>query len=755
MLSLADTEFLKDRLYSELNNKPYIIPKIPLVDKILSIGISESYSLTDSRKVRLSNLIAILGLLFSPFYIYLTIFTGRSEVIITDILSIVVLFIPLIANRFRKYMFARYWIVLMYPILILKTCVLVGTETDVDLIFIVLASLPLILFDRPSRYAPLALYVILLWAIVNFVLPEFEPVVLVFETNIVYINEILVFTATLILFWQFKYQVSQFSKKLLSSNQRLQSQIEKTTINEKRFRTMAENIPNGSICIMDENLQVIDAAGQEVNRYSNLVKQQVGKNIKEILGLEEFQKRKPYYDKALNGEMATFESSYLGDHYINSVSPILHEGDIKSIIISSLKITDIKRTQEELDRQKQLTQNIFDNAPMLISVISEDGRYITVNRQYEDQFDLSTDDIVGMHYSELLKSSISEYDIIGENMKKTIRDGRFSYTYELDSPKTGQKISLLTIYTKLQFEDKPAVMIMAMNVTAQRQAEIKLKDSLKQLNDKNEMISDSINYALRIQQGVLDSSRKYLNEGKTSFIYFKPKDILSGDFFWAATMPSGKRLIIAADATGHGVPGAMLTLIGTDYLNEIIYSYQIEKPDIILQELDRKITQTLAKGNNDNLQDGMDMAVVLIDEDKGCFEFSAAKSPVFFVKHTTGQVIRHKGNKYSIGGSRYMNKKAFTSETVLYDDGDMLYLGSDGYTDQFGGENQKKLGKKRLMSLVSTIWSKPLREQNMAVENYFQSWKGDEDQIDDVLFMGIRLTSKAEKTDSTSRQTLA
>jgi PAS domain S-box-containing protein len=470
----------------------------------------------------------------------------------------------------------------------------------------------------------------------------------------------------------------------------------------------------------------------------------LGRNIKDILGDSDFEQRRQYYEKALGGEKAVFESKFKGEYYLNSISPLYTNGEIETLIMSSQKVTDVKHYQKELDAQKKLIQNIFDNAPLLISVISQEGRYVTVNQEYERLYGIETEAIIGKHYSELLQSTIQQFDEIGANLEKTLKDGKFSYTYDLSSPVTGETISLFAIYTKLYLDAEPAVMIMGMNITAQTEAEKRLKHSYKRLNTQNQMIQDSINYALRIQQGVLDSSIAFLDAYENNFVFSQPKDVLSGDFYWAAELDKDRKLIIAADATGHGVPGAMLTLIGTDYLNEIIYSYHIQKPDILLQEMNRKITDMLTKDGSSNIQDGMDMSVVLIDCSNNLLEFASAKSSIYLVDAANGELTKYKGSRHSIGGKRNKYKKNFTSERIPYKNGDMLYMGSDGFSDQFGGQEIKKIGKRRMQALMKTVAHQDIEEQKSAFQNYFESWKGDQQQIDDVLVLGIRLITPAE-----------
>lgn len=706
------------------------IDNVPVLQRILAIGTKSIDDLDLLRKVRLSNLIAFVGLLFGPVYSFMAFSVDSDKAFVTGIISSGIMSIPLIANANGYFKFSRYWISIVFPLLILMSCSLLGSEMDIDLMLLAFAAFPLVLFDKRSRYIPLILYSTAIWLICILVLPMFETSIPLHVEYLSFINKCLLFLSIIILFFQFKEQV-------LIANSKLKDQIRLAERSEERFRKMVENIPNGAITILSPDYIVLDGAGSDVNENRPLVERQLGMNIKDILGEEQFALRQPHYEVALSGQSSIFESEYMGETYINSVSPIIVDGEVESLIIASQKTTDIKRAQKELDKQKQLTQNIYDNAPMLISVLSQDGTYVTVNRRYEDHFGVPTSEIIGQHYSTLLQNNVTEFDIIGENIKKTLRDGRLSYTYELKSPITGEVMHLFTIYTRIRLENEDMVMLMAMNISAQKKAEQKLQDSYRQLNERNNIIYDSINYAKRIQQSVLDTSQGFINRTGDMFVYFNPKDVLSGDFFWAADI-NGKRLIIAADATGHGVPGAMLTLIGTDFLNEIIYSYQIHKPDIILQELDRKFTQMLTLGTDERIQDGIDLSIILLDTEKQQIEIAAAKSPVFHVK-SNGEIDKYSGDRYSIGGHKHMNRKAFTSSLITYEDGDMLYMGSDGYGDQFGGLYGKKYGKKRLRQLFSEIHSADITAQRKHVEDTFLDWKKGRDQLDDVLMIGIRL----------------
>ncbi|WP_375558914.1 response regulator [Bernardetia sp. OM2101] len=251
---------------------------------------------------------------------------------------------------------------------------------------------------------------------------------------------------------------------------------------------------------------------------------------------------------------------------------------------------------------------------------------------------------------------------------------------------------------------------------------------------KNQSITESINYAKRIQDAALPRVEEIKESIPKSFIYFKPRDIVSGDFYWF--VKEGNKIIVtAADCTGHGVPGAFMSLIGNDLLNEIVSARGVIESDKILNELHDSVRKALRQEENRS-RDGMDLALCVIDTENKKLQFSGAKNPLVYFKN--GEMTVIKGDKYPIGGVQFQLDRHYTRHEVDLSEPIMLYIFSDGYQDQFGGEKSEKFMSKNFKLLLKEIHEKPVEEQKQILDEKFKAWKGERSQIDDILVMGMR-----------------
>jgi ligand-binding sensor domain-containing protein/serine phosphatase RsbU (regulator of sigma subunit) len=249
---------------------------------------------------------------------------------------------------------------------------------------------------------------------------------------------------------------------------------------------------------------------------------------------------------------------------------------------------------------------------------------------------------------------------------------------------------------------------------------------------KNKDITDSILYASRIQNALLPPELPIDN----TFVMFQPRDIVSGDFFWFMSKEN-KYWIAAVDCTGHGVPGAFMSIIGYNSLNNIIKELGITKPSEILDKLDAEIAHTLHQYHKDNqIHDGMDIALVCYDVKNKMLEYSGAFNPLWIVRK--GELTEVRANRFAIGLAPGF-VKGFTNHEVAIEPEDTVYLFSDGYPDQFGGKNDKKLKIGYFKELILSIQTYPMDEQKRMLEDYFEQWKGKNPQVDDVLVIGWKL----------------
>ncbi len=260
----------------------------------------------------------------------------------------------------------------------------------------------------------------------------------------------------------------------------------------------------------------------------------------------------------------------------------------------------------------------------------------------------------------------------------------------------------------------------------------------EEIEIKNKDITDSINYAQRIQASILPPISKLHETFSGSFVFYQPRDIVSGDFYWYDKMDDDKFVIVCADSTGHGVPGAFMSMIGTTLLKDISVRNEVKSPANLLATLDMEIMSAL----NQNLEaersnDGMDIIVSEVDLKTKLLRISSAMRPMIIYRK--GEQVYVKGSRSSVGGQYEKEQKVFEINEFQLSKGDKIYMFSDGYPDQFGGPLGKKFKMVRLKNMLRDIHDKPMEEQYNYIKNNFEIWKEDTEQVDDVLFMGIEI----------------
>ncbi|MEM7549616.1 MAG: tetratricopeptide repeat protein [Bacteroidota bacterium] len=270
----------------------------------------------------------------------------------------------------------------------------------------------------------------------------------------------------------------------------------------------------------------------------------------------------------------------------------------------------------------------------------------------------------------------------------------------------------------------------------QRLINVELADANEQIESQKEKIVSSIKYAKRIQDSMLSPISNLNNYLTDAFVLFRPRDIVSGDFYWFNKVDD-KFVIAAIDCTGHGVPGAFMTLMGNGLLNNIILKDKITQPDQVLYELDKRLLKNLKKDGESQTNDGMDMTVITIPEDRKKIEFAGAKNPLIIIRD--GEMIQIKGSKFPIGSQQFKVPKKFELHSIEVQKGDLFYTYSDGYPDQFGGENNMKYLSKRFKNFLLQISSKAIETQKSELKVELDAWIGDGQQTDDIIVIGFKL----------------
>ncbi|HAN18443.1 MAG: hypothetical protein A2X13_06510 [Bacteroidetes bacterium GWC2_33_15] len=258
----------------------------------------------------------------------------------------------------------------------------------------------------------------------------------------------------------------------------------------------------------------------------------------------------------------------------------------------------------------------------------------------------------------------------------------------------------------------------------------------EELTVKNKNITDSIIYAKRIQEALMPSMNLFKRLLSNSFVLYKPKDIVSGDFYWVNER-NNKTFIAIVDCTGHGVPGAFMSIIGFELLRNITDDQGVESADQILKDLNKGVATTFGKDtNNVRLKDGMDIALCVIDKKNAVLEYAGAFRPMYFIRDNKIEEI--KGDRFSVGLLNESVDGQINKTVIKLNKEDIFYLFSDGYADQFGGPEGKKFKYRRFRHMLLTIHKLPLDQQKIYLEKSLDEWRGDFEQVDDVLIVGFK-----------------
>jgi PAS domain S-box-containing protein len=306
----------------------------------------------------------------------------------------------------------------------------------------------------------------------------------------------------------------------------------------------------------------------------------------------------------------------------------------------------------------------------------------------------------------------------------------------------GYKIWTQTALTPILNDNGEIVKLVAIDsdITKIKEAEEEIMIKNSELEEKNLLITDSINYAKTIQEAILPNEKKIKISFPDSFIYYRPRDIVSGDFYWFGEL-NDLQYFAVVDCTGHGVPGGFMSMIGNTLLNEIILEKKITLPSDILNELNTKVIAVLNKGSDiiTHQEDGMDITVCRIDKRKHEIQIALANHTAFLIAN--GETVIVDGDIYSIGETLTQRENhQYVNQIFTYIEGTSLFMFSDGFKDQFGGPENRKFSQDRLQKLMEAGSHQSMKELGADMEAVFENWKKDEPQLDDVLVVGFKLT---------------
>jgi len=435
------------------------------------------------------------------------------------------------------------------------------------------------------------------------------------------------------------------------------------------------------------------------------------------------------------------------DYFSRSLKIEKEIGNKKGIASSLKNIGSIYNAQDKLNKAlvyslKSLTisqeigspDDISQGSDLLSKIYEKQGKGVKALDMYKLHI-IMRDSI---NNKETQKASAQQHAKYAYEKQKTIDDAKHDKLIAIEKEKKEKQqiltiaislglvlvvIFLLFVFNRLRITRKQKVII-------QEQKEV-VEIAHHELEEKNKEIIDSIIYAKRIQSAILPPAKLIKEYLKESFILYKPKDVVSGDFYWLEQKNS-KVFFAAADCTGHGVPGAMVSVVCNNALNRSVREYGLTIPGEILDKTRDIVVQEFKKSEED-VKDGMDIALCSIEGMK--LQYAGAYNPLWVIR--SGELIEMKANKQPIG--QFDNLKLFKTYSFDLEQGDAIYIFSDGYVDQFGGEKGKKFKSKVFRELLLSIQNKTMEEQNTSIDDAFEIWKGDLDQLDDVCVIGVRV----------------
>ncbi|EMR03606.1 PAS domain S-box protein [Cesiribacter andamanensis] len=524
-------------------------------------------------------------------------------------------------------------------------------------------------------------------------------------------------------------------EELKRTNHRLEEQIDEVNKTQKRMQLLLENASEViTIYEKDGTVRYISPSVERILGYSQ--DEMMGKRDIVYVHAENQESVEGMFRQLLDNphEHVTVQFQFKAKDG-NSIwleatgNNLLNDPAIQGILVNTRDITERRRAEQE-QRMRSQMQALSENSPDLITRLNNKNEFFYINPIIQAY--------TGNHPEELVNKSLTEvgfHDKIVNQLVEILRDVRLSNSkvsteMEFPTQQLGERVMQVNAIPEFNdYQELESVLVVSHDITDRKLIEMEIQA-------KNKKINDSINYAQRIQGAILPDNQLIRRLLPDSFILYKPRDVVSGDFPWF--MQVGDDIFLAAvDCTGHGVPGALISLIGYFLLNDIVRSRKITDPGEILDALDAGVTQTLRQDEEDSkTKDGMDISLCKINLKKRTLEYAGAHRPLYYLQG--GELQEIKGDRFPIGGGKFKNQTNFTNTKLSLAAGDAVYFCSDGFPDQFGGEDNRKFGPKRLRDMINEQKDNSMRVQMMVFDERWEQWKGEHKQTDDMLLIGIR-----------------
>lgn len=436
-----------------------------------------------------------------------------------------------------------------------------------------------------------------------------------------------------------------------------------------------------------------------------------------------------------------------GDKKIEE-TPNYTEEQYDSILVAMQVELKMERDLSQ-EKDKEITKLKTSIYELEAAITLKENELSIVKNQIEEQskrLEAISDSTI--QKAEELQQNIEKSKAALGNLKKIKAELKESKAI-LESQKTINIVTIIVLviiailggiaFKNYKTQKSQAAIISQQKTIAESQRD-EIQTQHQQLEEKNREITDSITYAKRIQEAILPPLKLVKSKLENSFILYLPKDIVAGDFYWMETAQNenGEEIVLfaAADCTGHGVPGAMVSVVCSNALNKSVHEFGLITPNEILNKTRELVIQRFEKSEED-VNDGMDIALCAFNSKTKSLEYSGAHNPLWIIRKDSQEIESFRANKQPIG--KYIGATVFDNHFVQLNEGDSIYLFSDGYIDQFGGEKGKKLKSNNFKRLLLSIQELSMDEQHQKLKSYFLEWRGAEEQLDDVCVIGLKV----------------
>ncbi len=405
---------------------------------------------------------------------------------------------------------------------------------------------------------------------------------------------------------------------------------------------------------------------------------------------------------------------------------------MRDLFLDTIEVNTLDEATRLIKENLGSFSKLFNYSPACMSLTTPGKRtYVKVNQKFLEKFGFREEEIIGYTSIEFgildQKESVKVAGILREK-------GKLQNDVVICKTKEGKEVHTISSIEKIEINGETYLLSSFLDIT-------KVIEQQRTIEKQNREILESINYASLIQNSILPNQKHIEDILPESFVLSKPKNIVSGDFYWIKKI-GDKIFVSACDCTGHGVPGALISIIGFKLLSKCIDEYQFSKPGEILNQLNKEFTvanNKIADILQEEIKDGMDIALCTIDNSTMTMEYSGAYNPIYLVRN--GELTKLAVDKVPIYLFTSSTGQEFKNYEMKIEKGDTLYLFSDGYADQFGGPKRKKFRYKNFQELILSNHHLSMSEQKEIFDKTIEEWKNmsEEEQTDDILIVGFKI----------------